>query len=497
VSALPPESTSDRQISRISLTAERHYLGAVLAFLREATGRLGLPDADVSGLAEAVEEVCVNVFEQGFGPGQPASFDVVLLRRPGHVVVAVEDQGLPFDFMSLETGKPSGLASPALTRFADSVHFANLGARGNRVEIAKRLPFDHIEALIAAGEAAPVAPPSTDAATAPVTLRLMTADDAIAVARCTYAVYGYTLPDDYLYFPDRMREMLEGGLLEVCVGTTNDGEVVCYLTCEVEHAGAPVGYLEEGLVDPRFRHHGLLEQMLRFQQRRATERGMLGLYAEAVTVHPYSQRSNLALGFFETGVQLGDEATVVFKQMDEVASKKRTATILTFLKANDGPRRAVYPPPHHRTMIERVYARGGLGRELKDTGAPAAATGAQVKVDAFAAWGEASIRVTAYGADLADLVRARLRELCLRRIDWICLDLPLSDPGAAQLCASLEALGFFFAGIIPDIADDDILRLQYLNEIEADVASAQIASDFGKQLFAYVVQAMEDAQPAV
>ena len=34
---------------------------------------------------------------------------------------------------------------------------------------------------------------------------------------------------------------------------------------------------------------------------------MLGLYAEAVTVHPYSQKSNLALGFSETGVQLGDE----------------------------------------------------------------------------------------------------------------------------------------------------------------------------------------------
>ena len=67
----------------------------------------------------------------------------------------------------------------------------------------------------------------------------MTPDDAIAVARCTYAVYGYTLPDEYLYFPDRLCEMLDGGLLEVCVGTTPDGEVVGVLTCEVERPGAP------------------------------------------------------------------------------------------------------------------------------------------------------------------------------------------------------------------------------------------------------------------
>jgi len=313
------------------------------------------------------------------------------------------------------------------------------------------------------------------------------------VARCTYAVYGYTLPDDYLYFPDRLREMLDGGLLDVCIGATPDGEVVSYLTCEVEHPGAPVGYLEEGLVDPRFRHHGLLEQMLRFIQRRASDRGMLGLYAEAVTVHPFSQKSNLALGFSETGVQLADEAPVVFEQMADATSKKRTATILNFLKTNEGPRRAVYAPPHHRAMIERLYAHGALRRDLKDDAASGSTptSGAQVRVDAFPAWSEASIRVTAYGADLPDLVRARLRELCLRRIDWICLDLPLSHPGARQFCAPLEALGFFFAGIIPDIADDDVLRLQYLNEVEAEVESAQIASDFGKELFAYVVRAME------
>ncbi len=489
------ESAAERQIARINVAAERDYLRAVLAFVREATGPLGLGTPEVSGLERALETICLNVVERGFGPGDRASFDVALLRRPGHLVVVVEDQGLPFDFMSLEAGSGSGLAGPSLTGLADAVRFLNRGTRGNRVEIVKRLPFAPIEAYIAGGQAAPVAPPPSTTSTAPVTVRLMAPDDAVAVARCTYAVYGYTLPDDYLYFPDRMREMLDGGLLEVYIGTTPEGEVVSCLTCEVAHPGAPVGYLGEGLVDPRFRHHGLLEQMLRFAQRRATERGMLGLYAEAVTVHTYSQKSNLALGFSEMGVQLGDEApTVDFKQIAGTASKRRTATLLTSLKTNEGPRRAIYAPAHHRAMIERLYEHGAFRRDLKDASALAISTGgAQVRVDVFPEWSEASVRVTAYGADLSDLVRARLRELCRRRIDWIGLDLPLSEPGAGQVCASLEALGFFFAGVVPDLVDDDILRLQYLNNIEVDVASAQIASDFGKDLFAYVVRAMAEA----
>ena len=283
-------------------------------------------------------------------------------------------------------------SAPSLTGFADAVHFANLGTGGNRVEIVKRLPFTPIDAYPTGPPTPAAAPPSAE----PVTLRLMTPDDAVAVARCTYAVYGYTVPDDYLYFPDHLREMLEGGLLEVCVGVTPEGEVVSCLTREVDHPGAAVGYLGEGMVVPRFRHHGLLEQMLTFLLRQAAEQGMLGLYAEAVTVHPFSQKSNLALGSFETGVQLADEApTVVFKQIDGGAPAKRTATVLNYMKTSEGPRRTVYPPARHRAIIERIYARGGLPRDVRAAPdrpleLPAAA---QVRVDVFPGWSEAALRV--------------------------------------------------------------------------------------------------------
>ena len=86
-------------------------------------------------------------------------------------------------------------------------------------------------------------------------------------------------------------------------------------------------------------------------------------------------------------------------------------------------------------------------------------------------------------------MRFWLRELCLRRIDWIGLDLPLGNPGGQEFCAALEALGFSFAGVVPELADGDVLRLQYLNNIDADLESAQIASEFGRELFGYVAGA--------
>jgi serine/threonine-protein kinase RsbW len=142
-------------------------------------------------------------------------------------------------------------------------------------------------------------------------------------------------------------------------------------------------------------------------------------------------------------------------------------------------------------MIERIYERGRFERRLAPTPASPLSGSAQLAVEIFPKWSEASLRVVAYGADLVDLVRFRLRELRLRHIDWISLDLPLSHPAVPQVSEQLEALGFFFAGVIPDLVGDDVLRLQYLNEVEADLESVHLASDFAKELFAYVVEAMK------
>jgi len=164
--------------------------------------------------------------------------------------------------------------------------------------------------------------------------------------------------------------------------------------------------------------------------------------------------------------------------------------VLNFLKTRPAPPRAVYLPARHQTMIQRIYEHGRFERRFETAPTSPPAGAAQLSVEVFPKWSEASLRVGAYGADLVDLVRFRLHELRLRRIDWIGLDLPLGDPAAQTLCPQLEALGFFFAGIIPELVGEDVLRMQYLNEVETELASVQLASDFARELFEYVSDAM-------
>ena len=202
----------------------------------------------------------------------------------------------------------------------------------------------------------------------------------------------------------------------------------------------------------------------------------------------------IELGACETGALLAfTPATMFFKKIQEEGKQQRRTAILLYAKANEEPLRDIFPPFHHQTMLRSIYERAKLKRNIRNPsdlkGQVEVMPYSQVDVKVQTEANRAFIRITQYGADLEELVRFRLRELCLRHIDVIYLDLPLSNPATQKCCASMEMLGFFFSGIIPEILDGDVLRLQYLNNVDVDLEEVQIASDFGKELFDYVIKA--------
>lgn len=93
-----------------------HFLaGAVHASL-EALDRLGLSEHDRNRLAVLIEELLANLFEHGGAP-------TVMLRarlQQGHVLLVVEDSGVPFDPRSADLDGPvperGGGAGLALVR---------------------------------------------------------------------------------------------------------------------------------------------------------------------------------------------------------------------------------------------------------------------------------------------------------------------------------------------------------------------------------------------
>ncbi len=480
----------ERAIVRVAVTTDAELLPAVLDLVRQVAQRLGLKDKVAEKMARAVETVCRNVIEHAFNPGEAGQYDIEILRRPGgRVIIAVEDRGLPFDYAHLPEGGHTTLPEMLHRSIADEVRFINRGRGGNRVELVKHLPHADVRAHLPEDEhrevlKTPVAPEEV-----PLEIRAMRPEESFELSRCVYRSYGYSYDWDSIYYPDRIRELQEKGLMRSCVAITPEGEFVGHLAVTVERPDSPVGEAGQAVVDPRFRGHHLFPKMKTFMAEQAARDGMYGLYSEATAVHPYSQRGNLELGAAETGFLLGYiPASVSYKEIGENREGRRGSVALFYLRTNPEPERTIYPPAVYREGVQLVVEHNGLHRADGDGSDANMPPYSRIGVDVRRDHNLAFLRVEEPGADLQELVRMRLRELCLHRVDCIYVDLPLSHPAVQSAGARLDELGFFFGGVVPELRNGDVLRLQYLNEVDIKPDDLRTGSDFGQELANLIFQ---------
>lgn len=476
-------SVSETLLARLDVRATAEMIVPIRDFVGAIAALQGFDADAVRRLELLAEEACLFVVENAFEPDEEGRYDLVLLRRPGKFVIVVEDKGLPFDF-----SRPPGttdLGLILLHGFAEEIRFINLGKAGKRIEFSTRLPARPIGDYLTADErdhecAAPAA------ATDQTRLRMMAVEDAVALSRCIYRSYGYTYVD-FIYQPERVEEMLRSGLMVSCVAENQAGEIVGHLALLFTSPDDKVAESGIAVVDPRYRGHNLFKDMKLFLAEEARRRGLFGIYSEAMTLHPFTQKGNIALGAQETGFMLGyvppDIAT---KKIDPSQQGERAAVALYYLRTGAEPRRSIYAPSHHRAVIEDICRRIHLNRNFAGTG-DAAGGETRLAVRVRPEMRMVILTVQSYGSDAAHQVRHCLMDLCRKKVDVIYLDLPLGDPGTASHCSAFESLGFFFAGVIPEFLNGDVLRLQYLNNLDINIDGVIAASASGRRLLDHVV----------
>lgn len=493
----------ERRLARLTVAADEGLVTAVRDFVNRVLARHGVAENQLLRLDLLVEEACLHVVQNNFDPDEGGEYDVTVLRRPNQLVIALEDRGLPRDVAEAERREEAQLGLVLMRAVADEVIFRNLGKNGRRIELVKNIasvltPVDGAPPPATVKSSVdPAAPPPI--ATDQTALRLMTAADAMDLARCIYRAYGYTYGADFVYFPDKVAELLAAGRLASCVAVNEAGEVVGHLGLQFAAAGARVADSGVAVVDPRYRGRKLFEHMKTFMADWAKAAAVLGLASEAVAVHPITQKGNINLGAGETGVLPGYlPAGLEFRNIKGGAEARRQTAVMYYLKTNTGPAREVYAPTRHQAMVRRIY--DNIRLERRFLAPPLRASGdlagrrsvidLRLKPDA----GRAFLKILSYGDDALALVYNHLRELRLRRIDCVFLDLPLGEPATVALCPRFEEIGFSFAGVGVETAETgDSLRLLHLNNVDIDRDGLVVVSPHGQALTQYVLAALDEA----
>jgi len=455
---------------------------------------LGLDDSGAEALEHAVDEAATNVVQHAFEGGERGTYRVSIIRRPGQVAALIEDRGIPFDIEAFRKGDRPAIGYLLMTKYADELRVENRGPEGMAVEIIKYLAGDDATdhytpmELISTADG-PVAPEEE-----PLTIRKMRPEDAVPLSRCVYRTYGYSYVHQYIYSPQKTREMIESGRTLSWVAVNSTDEVVAHAAVLRARGDSRLGESAEYMVDPRYRHHGLIEQVAQKSIEQARGTVLRGLFATGVTLHTYSQRALSRNGFTETGLLLGvDPQKMVFKDVSGGEQSQRLTCVLYYLPLIKGEPRTIYPPPRHAEMIAGLFAACGLIREFnqssESTGLPDGP--GRITFNARPLSGVARLAILEPGEDIVDQVRAHLFEFRRQGISCIYLDLPLGLPSAPLICSLLEKEGFFFGGVLPETDEgEDILRFQYLNNVSIDLGLVKTASRAAEELLEYVKREM-------
>ncbi|MFI5324269.1 MAG: hypothetical protein ACHQ6U_12260, partial [Thermodesulfobacteriota bacterium] len=260
--------------------------------------------------------------------------------------------------------------------------------------------------------------------------------------------------------------------------------------------GARVTESGEAVVDPRYRGRGIFQKLKNYLIDRVSPMDVVGIYGEAVTVHPYSQKGSIELGGRETGFLLGySPGTVSFHNISEDERPRRQSVAMMFTPISDTGTETSHVPHDYKDLIAAVYESIGFGRRLTPEDEESGIGGRQkgrTNVSIRHDHNQALIVIERIGKMTLKEIRFQLKHLRLGRFDCIYVDLPLKQKGAGYIASELRKLGFFFGCVIPHLRDGNILRLQYLNNIEILKDDIKTASDFGERLLGAILNDMEE-----
>jgi anti-sigma regulatory factor (Ser/Thr protein kinase)/GNAT superfamily N-acetyltransferase len=476
-------------------TNDARFLPGIDAFTHETLKQWPLKPSVAAKLGECVSAAARYAIEHAYVAGEQGSIELTVRENAGKLEFIIRDHGLPQDVAALET-RLHDQSIAATSKIAlnwpgaevvDELHWLGYGRDGKAIQLVKWLHDAHVADTADAAALAPFhdAPPL--APEQEYTIRRMRPDEALQVSQLMYRAYGSTYFNEDVYYPDRVAAHNASGAVMSYVAVGADGRLAGHYALERGEPG-PVVEGGQAVVDPAHRGRGLLDRMKDAAIAEAKRLELVGLFADAVTVHTRTQQSDVKHGAHLTCVDLAIcPRNESFKSIESQLPQRLTC--LLFFQWFSAPQpRTIYVPERLGPILTMIYDNLQCPVDFGDpaTSLPAGHGTLTLQIDSGAAC--AFICVDEIAADTPQLIRHAKRETIERsHAEVVYVDLPLADPATPLVADEIEKAGFGFLGIAPHFSlRGDVLRLAYLVEpLQRD--PIQTADPFTGELVDYAL----------
>lgn len=492
--------------SKLTLPNDIRYLPLAMSFVQENAVIAGFQGKEINKIQLGVEEAISNVIKHAFDSGENAEFQVICECIPLGLKTIIKDKGLPFDPTVLHDYNPkdikdekveSGLGLFLMKQFLDEVSFHNLGREGKETHLVKYL--QQMTAKNSGSERKksknkePFAPKSV-----PFIVRKAKSSETIEISKCAYDAYDYSYGHEHIYYPDRLRKLMESNLIISAVAVTKDDqkEIMAHNALIFDDLNDKIVEMGMALTKQRYQNQGCGRKLGIFLLKEAVKKGLVGILLDCTTTHIYSQKAAIHAGARECCILLGiDPNKQSWRYFD--SHSQRGSNIIAYKKVPLSStlrslkrKKEIFPPEHHLNIIKKIYSNLDEKPKFihqKNVKIKLPEILSEVHVQTGKSYQQnATIKVKSYGSDILHQINRTLRHLCVDKFEVIYLYLNLKDPFTAMMTEEFEALGFFFAGLIPGAEGFDKLELQYLNNVKIDYDKIQLYSEFAKELLVYI-----------
>ena len=483
---------------QLKLPNDLHYLPIAQAFIRTVAERIGFSGSALGQIELAAEESIANVIKHAFDEEESDTFEILCEQIPRGLRVTIKDKGIPFDPSQAPAYNPAGGVEDAdfagmgmflIRSLVDECSFVNRGPEGKETVLIKYLHEDEESPVDAPQPRRNVAVPEVIKEKLSYDVRLMRDHEAIEVSRCAFKSHGYSFFDDHIYSPEKIVELNHSGQMISVVAVTKENVFMGHVALLYQELGDDVAELTFVFVNVEYRGQGIFNRMMEYLFSLPKPHRMDGLYAYAVANHVFTQKTMARYGINDCGIQVATSPeSWKFKGIPGDPSQ-RISVVLSFKYLVSPQRLTLYPPAHHRAIVEKLYRNIGAEHDyvvpersvLEGLSGPSDIHCCENETE-----GCVEIFIKQYGAEASRDLRRLLRKYCLMKMSSLNLFLPLQNPATFFLVEEIERVGFFFAGILPHARNGDTLILQYLNNVDLHYDKISAYSDTAKEILAYI-----------
>ncbi len=471
--------------AHLYLEAKIEMIGSATDFTYKWCVNMGLDVGKAAQLTLAVDEILTDIILHAYSDTS-GYVEIWYQYSFSELEIIVQETGEPFDpeqhayspEKAISRGDFEGAGREIARKMTDHFIFLNRGKDGKEFRLVKKLDKSHIRDLIkeetTEGRENGVADTYL--------LTPATSEDAEDIARLIYQCYDYSYGKEDLYFPKRIEMAIRHGYKFGTIVRTSRGGPAGYFAV-IRNSDSLIGEVGEAVVAPPHRKRGLMKRMLNKLIEMSRQKGLLGLYGMALTVHTISQKANEKFNFKSTALLLARSSRSIYKGIREDYPQP-ISMVMDFLPLTKKWNTPVFLPRSYSDIMKELYIQFENHPGFKDLPdqIEKADISTELSLEIYYEANSALIIVRKLGNTFEGSCLSMFRSLEELKLTSIYIDIPLNHPGVDPSVEWLRENGFIFAGLMPFFHKErDYVRMQKINT-ELDFALIETHSEMAGKL---------------